>query len=86
MKNKSEFDFIESVIVLFAVVGFGYTLYSFLSFSWDNLGWVQITLAIFVWIFLWEIIGAVLIFGYRFCTGQLVILQKIGHLLSKPSK
>ena len=85
MKSKtSEFDFIESAVVLFAVIGFAYTLYSFLSFAWNDLSGLQIALAIFAWVILWEIIGAGFIFLYRIFTGRLVILQKLSNLLSKP--
>ncbi|MCK8797344.1 hypothetical protein MY535_01435 [Haemophilus influenzae] len=44
MKTTTSFDFLESLIVLSCVVGFGYTLYSFLTFAASQLDFVQIIL------------------------------------------
>ncbi|AKA45990.1 TPA: hypothetical protein ACPIZ7_001329 [Haemophilus influenzae] len=71
MKTTTSFDFLESLIVLSCVVGFGYTLYSFLTFAASQLDFVQIIFAVFIWVIAWQIIGAVLFFAYRLGSGRL---------------
>ena len=71
MKTTTSFDFLESLIVLSCVVGFGYTLYSFLTFAASQLDFVQIIFAVFIWVIAWQIIGAVLFCAYRLGSGRL---------------
>lgn len=67
MQGEKLIENAQAVVFLFAVSGYGYSLYRFLSFYSESnkLTWIAIAISAFLFVLPWGLIGALLAFAVK---------------------